>query len=1037
LAEDPIQILDDMNMLKYFNIASQEKIIANSIEGRSAQQTEHIERLIAASTAAAAEARERGMEGLAEITEGYIARWENDLADPDMKRVIQELLNLNNGAATTPSIMTNENMRELFDLSKAYKIFYEPWPTGDANCWYSANSSLLSDTNTYSMRSIISAKVNDPVNTSIGSPTKINPGLSAHLVQYPMISPAVRHAASAEFFMNGIPPQEFSRCVPYIDMIVRTQGGRETSGMNIMRFLGTEYNPDEGNTTVAGKLASSVPQVFADTAAGIVGINEGGTMSSIISAGEASGMLGDIDSGEEAEIQELLLDSSYTTMDIFTMPQSLIDLTEPDRYHPVSGEQILDRSRPFMSLKGMTISHLSQRSETIYTIQVKVDLVLHDRSRLADISQLIAPRVYKTTEFLLEYGWSHPDSDPGSDNTYGRFLNSMRQRGVFFLVRSDYTFTQDGQVNVTVILQNASSEKFDNYTVAEGEQINVEAVIESLRAAITQAHATQTTGENPTAPSALPSAVFKHGNVTDASMYLPTSLYREINNQINAMTAEGSSASYAEILASLDEILEGAETAGTDDPRSMFGILDAKIQALKSLPDMVEKDPFLTIPVTGDTDYNRVASQFQDRTKYVSFGKLVLALIAHPIAASQDYDEVQVFFHPFNHAAGAFWGHNIAKFPVKLSLLEDKLKDKYRRSRRINIGDLFDEMAEILESSSAAPYGVCRAVESEEADAAEAQEGADDSDADDIQIPDAALDSFLFNRIRNLGCPVAGEFIEPSIAYIIDVLTVKAAGAGSDQSIPTPSAKVMRLHVVDTRQTPHLAQNILLRSLDDARVSLNQSPVAEATYIDSQHLPRASQNVRSALGSRATFHADNNAGIDVVRSSISPSAARKWVTDSVPSFKYGINTSGIISLDVRGSTSGPIADAIIMEAILNEQRRRDSDSPEEQNQGSDTSIAADLQLVPATITLNTIGCPLLAFGQQYFLSMGTGTTLEQVYGITRLVHNIRAGEFKSSATLYPINSGIRKDSLTNLRSLRQLIRDDAIRAQGEDPGELE
>ena len=67
--------------------------------------------------------------------------------------------------------------------------------------------------------------------------------------------------------------------------------------------------------------------------------------------------------------------------------------------------------------------------------------------------------------------------------------------------------------------------------------------------------------------------------------------------------------------------------------------------------------------------------------------------------------------------------------------------------------------------------------------------------------------------------------------------------------------------------------------------------------------------------------------------------------------------------------------------------------------------------------------------------MGTGTTLEQVYGITRLVHNIRAGDFKSSATLYPINSGIRRDAMTNLRSLRRLIREEYIQSQDTDPGD--
>ena len=61
--------------------------------------------------------------------------------------------------------------------------------------------------------------------------------------------------------------------------------------------------------------------------------------------------------------------------------------------------------------------------------------------------------------------------------------------------------------------------------------------------------------------------------------------------------------------------------------------------------------------------------------------------------------------------------------------------------------------------------------------------------------------------------------------------------------------------------------------------------------------------------------------------------------------------------------------------------------------------------------------------------MGTGTTLEQIYGITRLTHTIGPGDFKSSATLYPTNSGRMVAQTTSLRSLRNLITEEAINAR--------
>ena len=1014
MAEDPEEILEEMNILKYFNIASQEKLLQNMFVG--AVSEEAVGESIAALEAVKAMAGMVGMGG--EVVQDAMDTQIDDLKDqliqPDIKLISKILMNLNDGAMSTPAILQSEHLNAIEGLQNIYGVYYEPNTPGKEAKFFNSPVS--------GVRQMITAGDGESLNTMPGAPLSPNSGLSLHTIQFPMISPAARHASAVEFFMNGIPPQEFSRCVPHIDLIIRTQGAKGTSGMNMMRFLGAEYSTD--TNTVAGKIATAIPEVFVDKAleiSSLPGTSAGAGLETAQLAGLITG-----DSGEADAIDELLNDSAYTTMDIFTMPQSMVDYSNPSDLHPVTGEQILDRSRPFMSMKGMTVSHQSQRNATIYTIQVKVDLILHDRSRLADIAPLIAPRVYKTTEFLLEYGWSHPDGSPASDNVYGRFLESMRHRGIFFLTRSDYTFTQDGQVEVSIILQNASSEKFTNYTIAEGKQIDVQAVIENLQTVINQTRE-ENMGEQLTA-DALPVAVFKSESVTDASMMLPVSLYSQINRQINALTAEGSEASYDEILVTLNDLLSGANPPDDEDARSMFSILDKKIQNLKLNAGDQTLDPFLKVPVNSDLDYAILCEEFTNRSKYVSFGKLVLSLIGHPIAASQDYDEVQIFFHGFNHAAGAFWGENISSFPIKLELLEDKLKRKYQKSRRINVGDLFDFCAEFLETPTALPYGVSRAVQATQAEQTEAPAATTDDDADDIQVTNRELDDFLFNRIRNLGCPIAGEFITPSIGFVIDVLNASATPDGVS-SVATPSAKIMRIHVTDTRQTPHLSHNLLLRSLSSSRVALNNSKGAGASEVIQDPSGRINIDVRGALASHANFLTDEAGGIDVIAPNVNHANARRAVSDSVPTFRYGINTSGIISLDVRGSTSGPIADALIMQALIEEQRS-DSDSAEEEGQGSDRSIPADTQLVPATVTLNTIGCPLLAFGQQYFLSMGTGTTLEQVYGITRLVHTIRPGEFKSSATLYPVNSGRMTDPMTSIRTLRRLIREEVEQGAG-------
>jgi hypothetical protein len=51
--------------------------------------------------------------------------------------------------------------------------------------------------------------------------------------------------------------------------------------------------------------------------------------------------------------------------------------------------------------------------------------------------------------------------------------------------------------------------------------------------------------------------------------------------------------------------------------------------------------------------------------------------------------------------------------------------------------------------------------------------------------------------------------------------------------------------------------------------------------------------------------------------------------------------------------------------------------------------------------MTTIGCPLLQFGQSFFVDFGTATTADDVYSITKLTHRIGPGKFESTLSCVP------------------------------------
>ena len=82
--------------------------------------------------------------------------------------------------------------------------------------------------------------------------------------------------------------------------------------------------------------------------------------------------------------------------------------------------------------------------------KAKLSIILHDRSRLHEIAELIRPENYGTNEILIEYGWSHPDNS--GRNVYGKFLNAMRQKEKFAVVNSSFSMGNNGEVNIDLDL---------------------------------------------------------------------------------------------------------------------------------------------------------------------------------------------------------------------------------------------------------------------------------------------------------------------------------------------------------------------------------------------------------------------------------------------------------------------------------------------------------------------------------------------------------------------------------------------------------
>jgi hypothetical protein len=79
----------------------------------------------------------------------------------------------------------------------------------------------------------------------------------------------------------------------------------------------------------------------------------------------------------------------------------------------------------------------------------------------------------------------------------------------------------------------------------------------------------------------------------------------------------------------------------------------------------------------------------------------------------------------------------------------------------------------------------------------------------------------------------------------------------------------------------------------------------------------------------------------------------------------------------------------------------------EQGQGASDEIG-DIHLIPASIDLDSLGCPLINYAQEFFIDMGTGTSVDSIYAVNGLTHTLSPGSFTTRASLQPTNQNVIK-----------------------------
>jgi hypothetical protein len=265
-------------------------------------------------------------------------------------------------------------------------------------------------------------------------------GLNVIQINTPKILPSSKYAEACSLFLNGYPTIEMARAVPLINV----------------KFLFGRNSLDDNqrlNATSIFKFLEGAIRVANDNALGLM-VKANELSGSIAGAQNSSGYL------------------STAGMELFTSPLTMVNANTAN---PTYGETnynnelrtvpVLDKFRPFMSFKGLTINVQPSGFALISFKTAKMEFVLHDRSRMHEIADFIKPDLYGSTEIMIEYGWSHPD--PASvNNPYADLLNASRVEEKYGIRNSSFVYDDSGQVNITLDLFTKGADDIQSYIVA-------------------------------------------------------------------------------------------------------------------------------------------------------------------------------------------------------------------------------------------------------------------------------------------------------------------------------------------------------------------------------------------------------------------------------------------------------------------------------------------------------------------------------------------------------------------------------------------
>lgn len=938
---------------------------------------------------------------------------------PHISRIIELLIDTSSGGYTSNDIINGINQMIRQDdqmnenlISSVNRMIKIICGRGDRdNHAVEDNSGVLIGSTTGVDDSVQSILNSPNINSNLRSPNRDTaPSMSAIMVNSVRVLPIHKNVNAVTIFLNGMPSLEVARSMPFLEILFQfsrppLDSHNQIQGPGLIKFLdGAEVASD-------------------------------GTRRLLLTANQLSGS---VVNGNNQE---------FTTagMEVFTAPQTLVNANE-DRQQSLYGTNrrsapVLDKFRPFMTFKDLVIDVVPTTGFMCYK-SAKMNFVLHDRTRIAEIADFIRPDLYSNTEILLEYGWIHPDP-PSAGNHYANLINGMRCREKYGIVNTSMQFDNAGQVNISLSLamRGASDFRTEKISSADSGTGDIIRQVRELSSKVGELRRRLFQNNTPGIREIRGVQILDVAGDSNGQLLLSPELRRELATFSAQLRRNQTNPSAQGLLGVLNE-LYGTRGSQGGQIRRLRSTIQSNIAAKLQRISRGRLDPFAASPTanfpegsvngrryitySGESrreiaEAERILSQLNVNPS-ITLGSLLLAFVGQPLAATHKFDDIQLLFYPMNSYAGFARSLNIANFQVDTRyFLREYTRFRMENTSRaadMSLQDFLTFISRVIIEDPAAPsYGLRDTSGAHRTFWRVPQDDSGSGAAESTSQDSLALQTRIETILRGPNGTPDGSFRLPQLDYYIECLPRSFDAIQEGQPREGASAlSILRIHIFDRNTTSYDTQAALLesnreeelRSITHVEVGTGGNP-----GVRESHAEVANTVIQAARNANLIERIENSEP-PMYRIKGGPQRLKEFMMKTSPYILVGAQGTTVKDAALSTQQNQQLSTVNILRSFHSDPLQPNGESPG----------GLPLQVIPCDLSVNSMGCPLLDYGTKFFVDFGTGTTIDNYYFVTGLSHKFSAGSFDSDIKFSPYDGwGKYRSLIENVRNAQTVLND--------------